>query len=203
MTDRICSVDGCERKKSARGWCNMHYQRWRFAGDALHVLIVHPKVCAITGCDSPVTARGWCSKHYLRWKRHGDPLVTSLIKGDDVARFESKIEAGPIPDYAPDLGPCWLWTEGLTPNGGYGVFNVAYSTIQLAHQWSYLYHVGSIPDGLELDHLCRVPKCVNPYHLDPVTPAENKRRMWEARHGSDLRNTQADSGSTGSNRGHC
>ena len=36
--------------------------------------------------------------------------------------------------------------------------------------------VGSIPDGLHLDHLCRVPACVNPEHLEPVTLAENNRR---------------------------
>lgn len=45
-----------------------------------------------------------------------------------------------------------------------------------AHRHSYQSLVGSIPDGLHLDHLCRVPACVNPEHLEPVTLAENNRR---------------------------
>ncbi|MFF1336357.1 HNH endonuclease signature motif containing protein [Streptomyces sp. NPDC058290] len=46
----------------------------------------------------------------------------------------------------------------------------------LAHRWAYRDSRGDIPDGLELDHLCRHPACVRPDHLDPVTHAENVRR---------------------------
>lgn len=41
--------------------------------------------------------------------------------------------------------------------------------------------VGAITHGLELDHLCRVRRCINPAHLEPVTHAENTRRMHSAR----------------------
>ena len=41
--------------------------------------------------------------------------------------------------------------------------------------------VGPIPDGLHLDHLCRVRRCCNPGHLEPVEPAENTRRGAQAR----------------------
>lgn len=45
-----------------------------------------------------------------------------------------------------------------------------------AHRWSYEYHVGPIPNGLEIDHLCRNRLCVNPEHLEPVTSQENISR---------------------------
>lgn len=45
-----------------------------------------------------------------------------------------------------------------------------------AHREAYKAFKGEIPDGLELDHLCRVRNCVNPDHLEPVTRLENARR---------------------------
>jgi hypothetical protein len=42
-----------------------------------------------------------------------------------------------------------------------------------AHRWSYEHYIGPIESGLVIDHLCRTPTCVNPYHLEPVTSAEN------------------------------
>jgi HNH endonuclease len=48
-----------------------------------------------------------------------------------------------------------------------------------AHRLAYTLAHGSVPEGLELDHLCRVPRCINPDHLEPVTPSENQRRRFE------------------------
>ena len=60
--------------------------------------------------------------------------------------------------------------------GGYPRFSQGSHGGVLAHRWSYEYHVGPIPDGLQLDHLCRVRHCVNPQHLEPVTARENTLR---------------------------
>lgn len=81
---------------------------------------------------------------------------------------------GPTSEYRPELGPCWLWLGSL--KRGYGVDQSVLRGSAYAHRRAYELVVGSIPDGLELDHLCRVTNCVNPTHLEPVTSAENKRR---------------------------
>lgn len=80
-----------------------------------------------------------------------------------IARFMDKV----IIDT--DTG-CWLWTACKFPSG-YACFDC-----RRAHRVSYELFKGFIPDGLELDHLCRVRHCVNPEHLEPVTRLENARR---------------------------
>lgn len=68
---------------------------------------------------------------------------------------------------------CWLWRGGL--RNGYGVLSID-GRKEYAHRISFAIHRGSVPTGLDLDHLCRTPKCVNPDHLEAVTHAENIRR---------------------------
>lgn len=69
---------------------------------------------------------------------------------------------------------CWNWTAALT-GSGYGNFHLG-DRNSVAHRLSYLWLVGEVPDGLDLDHLCRNRKCVNPSHLEPVTRQENLLR---------------------------
>jgi hypothetical protein len=69
-----------------------------------------------------------------------------------------------------------LWLAGKTPQG-YGCFSPAGRRGMVgAHRVSYELAYGSIPDGMEIDHLCRNPSCVAPLHLEAVTHAENARR---------------------------
>lgn len=69
---------------------------------------------------------------------------------------------------------CWVWTAALMFSRGgsaYGVFGQG-----LAHRFAYKVFRGPIPEGLEIDHLCRRTLCVNPKHLEAVTHAENQKR---------------------------
>ena len=79
----------------------------------------------------------------------------------------------------PNTG-CWFWMDRSTNGRGYGRVYYQGKSCQ-AHRAYYELLVGPIPDGLELDHKCRVTMCVNPDHLEPVTHRTNVRRgdaMW-------------------------
>lgn len=74
---------------------------------------------------------------------------------------------------------CWLWTAGKTR--GYGYLGLKHYTLEKpvrisAHRLSWQLFVGSIPDGMQIDHLCKNPSCVRPDHLEVVTPKENNHR---------------------------
>lgn len=72
---------------------------------------------------------------------------------------------------------CWIWQGGLTD--GYGNFSWARPggiRSHRAHRLAYQLTIGPIPDGCELDHLCRNKACINPAHLEPVSHVENMRR---------------------------
>jgi hypothetical protein len=87
---------------------------------------------------------------------------------DDAARFWQKV------DRSGGADACWPWQRPLSRNG-YGIFSIRGKHLP-AHRFAYELLVGPIPEGLEIDHLCRVRHCVNPAHLEPVTPQVNALR---------------------------
>ncbi|MET8404472.1 HNH endonuclease [Streptomyces sp900116325] len=118
-------------------------------------------------CDAEHYAHGWCKPHYNRWWRYGDPTHTPHRPTAE-ERFWSKVNKTPT---------CWLWTG--PSRSGYGLF--AWGSAKTlkghcAHRHAYELVRGAIPEGKVLDHLCRIPLCVNPDHLEPVTLGENVLR---------------------------
>lgn len=102
------------------------------------------------------------------------------ISDDAVAelgpRFWAKVDFGGPDGYhyltGANLGPCWVW-DAATDEGGYGMFWVGGRTHR-AHRIAFELEHGPVPEGVELDHLCRVHPCVR--HTEAVTHAENVRR---------------------------
>lgn len=93
------------------------------------------------------------------------------MRKTDLHRFVAKISVTP--------GGCWKWA-GCKFKSGYGAFRVQPSTVY-AHRYSYEVFVRGIPEGLQIDHLCRNRECVNPDHLEPVPLAENILRGFAAK----------------------
>lgn len=128
-------------------------------------------------------SRGWILGEHLKFVRGHD----SRRAIPDAKRFFSKVHKdGPIPANHPELGPCWIWKAGKSD--GYGSFCVNGRTVH-AHRFAYLNLRGEIPEGLEPDHLCRIRRCVNPFHLELVSqkvnilrgdgpPAQNARKTF-------------------------
>jgi hypothetical protein len=101
-------------------------------------------------------------------------------------RFWGKVNKAP--------SGCWLWTSAIDDNG-YPVFWVDEKhRAARAYRLSYEALVGPIPDGLTLDHLCRVKLCVNPRHLDPCTKGENAKRSPDAPYHVKARYTHCEKG---------
>lgn len=173
MSDLICFVDGCDRlvlRVKSKGLCWMHYQRVRKTGTTdLPIRVpVRDLECEIDGCDRPQHGGGSCSTHLSKMRRTGtmDGAIRACgVSSED--RFWSHVTK---------TETCWLF-DRLASNG-YGYIKA--DGISNAHRLAYELLVGPIPDGLQIDHLCRVRNCVNPDHLEPVTAWENTMRSTAA-----------------------
>ena len=127
------------------------------------------RTCAVQNCGLKHHAHGYCAKHAARLRANGHP--EAIRRTTTVDSFFNRVHKAP--------SGCWEWT-GYVGKNGYGKLATRLPLVPggslLAHRASYEFHVGPIPEGMHLDHLCRVTHCVNPEHLEPVTPQENAAR---------------------------
>lgn len=185
-----CSVEDCNRASRARGWCEMHYARWKNRGTT-ELTTRAPKLpgeCSITDCGGTVLARGWCNRHYTRWYETGSTSlgIRTRERGPTASieeRFWAKVnKSGGTPYLTDELsgsvsGQCWAWLSSKSTLGYGSIWDNSVKKNRMAHQIAWEIATGKpFPSGMVVDHLCRNPSCVNPEHLEPVTVAENTRR---------------------------
>lgn len=130
------------------------------------------KLCGFETCDRQAAAKGLCLQH-RRQQRNGRELtqIKRMAKKSDsvdvrMARFTNRTET------------CWQWV-GYVDRDGYGAITLE-AVKRKAHRVAYKMAKGEIPDGFDIDHLCRNTACVNPDHLEAVPPEENQRRRISA-----------------------
>lgn len=181
-----CTVSGCVKPHSARGWCRAHYSRWQRGNDPTLPLpaTVAGAQCKEDDCDrlvTPKSAKGLCPKHYQRTLPPAVRRRRRVQARTPATRFFEKVEL---------RGDCWAWTASRD-GSGYGIFSAKRARsgghIVRAHIWSYEYFISEVPEGLQLDHICHDTtctlgdecphrSCVNPWHVEPVPPLVNSQR---------------------------
>lgn len=118
------------------------------------------RICNADDCVRDAVARGMSLMHYKRWRNRASE--SERARPTLRSRFVAMIEVSPL--------GCWPWKGTLT--NGYGYIRVD-GVGKRAHRISYEMHVGVIPDGFLVDHLCHNRACVNPSHLRLATDKQN------------------------------
>lgn len=164
-----CSFDDCHRVARSRGHCASHAAQRRAGKELRPIRPMAPRgefpagsPCRADACSRASEKRGYCGTHYAAFMRGTSLNPLDLAPLD---WFFARVIQGE--------GDCWLWNRGRNQNG-YGQF-LARGTRKnvYAHRWAYEALRAEIPEGLVIDHLCRTPSCVNPWHLEPVPPVVN------------------------------
>lgn len=124
------------------------------------------RLCEVPNCENKHLAKGLCRAHYLRNYKKGNLELTNLHGFSGYERVMKRSEQ--------QENGCLIY-NGCKTHHGYGHVKDD-GKMRMAHRVVYEHHNGPVPEGLELDHLCRNRACVNHEHLEVVTHKENVNR---------------------------
>lgn len=127
-----------------------------------------PNLCPIPDCNEAQESWNLCAEHLRLAVEHGTKKL--MLMRPLRERFWEKVDKS---------GDCWTWTGSMKSNG-YGNIGV-HGKALYAHRVSYELHVGPIPRGLLIDHLCHNRACIRPEHLRAVTMKQNQEHRSGAR----------------------
>lgn len=176
---RKCSIEGCNNKHDAKGYCSAHYNRKKKYGDPLYFPPKKPeRKCSIDGCDKKHTCKGFCKKHYERFLAHGDPLFTKL-----------KVERHGM--YGTKEHKAWsemkfrCYNKKATSYPRYGALG-----IKVCDKWkdsftAFFEDMGKCPEGYSLDRI-DPKKGYSPRNCrwaDVYTQAQNKKSETNSKSG--------------------
>jgi len=158
-----CIIEGCSKKSRARGWCTMHYQRWKSNGNPLINQKPTGRICCIDGCDKKHKSNGYCSQHEANFKRNGNPIT-------DLKRYDTFLDAYNYYVIKNKEG-CWGWS-GSKLKTGYTKLSCKGKKL-LGHRFSYELYNEPIKNGNIICHHCDNPVCTRPDHLFQGTLSDN------------------------------
>lgn len=165
---RLCSIENCCKPARARGYCTLHWQRWRKHGVADWEPVRQPAVCSIDGCSSPTKAKGFCRAHYWRLRTHGDPLGGRTPEGEPASFLKEVVLQAPA-------DTCVIWP--YANNGvGYGVISIDGEMRLVTRVVCEAVNGPPPTDRHEAAHSCGNGHqgCCTPAHLHWATHSENE-----------------------------
>lgn len=165
-----CGFDQCQNAAVTQEHCRKHRRQLLASGD---IPRRGSQGCSEPGCGNPHKGLGLCQSHLNRDRFRKYKQSVSV---KDIPRARELFEE--VGWEVSDSG-CWIWA-GKREIGGYGSITKT-PIAQTAHRVSYAIHFGMIPKGIQIHHICTVRACVNPMHLQALTPQENTAEMFERR----------------------
>jgi hypothetical protein len=165
--ERLCSVEGCDKPRIARGWCTKHYDAWRKHGDPLIPRIRKARgTCTYPNCGEPHTAKGYCDIHYSRLLRTGAVTATRNPPGTALDYLKQVV----LP-YNGD--ECLVWP--FNKSGDYASLKVDGKNCYVMRIVCEHRHGPPPSPDHQVAHSClRNPLCCTANHLRWATPVENE-----------------------------
>lgn len=165
--ESTCSFPGCIRPKASKGLCQSHRRMQRLGQELRPIKHQNPSgtMCSGPACDNPGNQGGLCHGH-RKQARRGQKLSPLKFRAPASMPLQDRLD-----HYTDKSGECWIWTGNKHPSG-YGMLTWE-GRPRYAHRlWFEQLH-GQVAAGMDIDHMCRNPSCVNPAHLQAVSHKQN------------------------------